>query len=50
MGERYKDILLLHFNLGLLQLIDLLAYHLHLLELTGHCVYPLEKKMFQRGS
>jgi hypothetical protein len=40
-----RNILLLHLDLSLLQLIDLLANHLHLLELAGHCVYQLENNV-----
>ena len=33
-----ENVLCLHFDLGLLQLVHLLTDHLHLLELSGHCV------------
>lgn len=35
-GEDWRYELLLHLDLGLLKLIDLLSNHLHLLELTGY--------------
>ena len=43
MSEGQDNALLLHLDLGLLQLINLLADHLHLLKLTSNCmIYQLE--------
>jgi hypothetical protein len=43
MGEDWRYELLLHLDLGLLELIDLLSNHLHLLELTGYWMRKLAR-------